>query len=165
MFYSTNTTLIQGQKTDEWVHLEYSPLSMVIGDILSNNSKGNNSGAEVDKQIKIIPDNLLKQDGDKLNQEPDSSLTDSLIEQLDKTLPVTDNGGTGTSDKDETENLSKNDDSSTNTENVETEETTETSNNINENTSDTQNVMIETLLEKQNYRKRKQMICEQVYIC
>ncbi|CAC5373148.1 unnamed protein product [Mytilus coruscus] len=65
MFYSTHTILIQGrQKTGKWVQLEYALLSLVIGDILTNKAKGNNSGAEEDKQIKIVPDNLLIQDGD-----------------------------------------------------------------------------------------------------
>lgn len=52
---------------------------IVICDISMTNSKGNNSCTEVDKHTKT--DDLLIQDNDTLNQKPDLSLTDSLIEQ------------------------------------------------------------------------------------
>jgi hypothetical protein len=54
IFYSTNTILIQGVKTSEWVQFEYVSINKIVTSLIEKRSKGDNAVA-VDKQLRDVP--------------------------------------------------------------------------------------------------------------
>ena len=56
IFYSTNTILIQGVKTSEWVQFEYVSINKIVTSLIKKRSKGDNAVA-VDKQLRDVPFN------------------------------------------------------------------------------------------------------------
>lgn len=58
IFHSTNTILIQGVKTSEWVQFEYVSINKIVTSLIEKRSKGD-SAVAVDKQLRDDPFNEL----------------------------------------------------------------------------------------------------------